>query len=303
MTKPTDATAAADYAAVAAQYADIQKQAYATQDVKAKKITDFQDALDTYIKAHVTDPTEAAQMREEADKSLTSMATMADAQQNDGTKNNAGWDADRESLEGLLGEIAPEGAEPVYTPTAAAGGVSGGGANNGSAGVNAGGAGQSGAGWGSASLDDPQTSATYKGLSLDQMLADPNSLVAQEIGNQPDVVDAIRKKSAQYGIPDGLIAATIIQETNGDRTNLTGNSGYGDKPADQQFDAGVTQAPLWSFPGATTAEKNGVMKSLVRTENSVPMNGKVSEISRTSSDRLNQKISWIRAGTPRKNQT
>ena len=45
------------------------------------------------------------------------------------------------------------------------------------------------------------------------------------------------------------------------------------------------------------------MKSLVRTENSVPTNGSVSENSRTRSDRLNQKMSWISAGTPRKNQT
>ncbi len=45
------------------------------------------------------------------------------------------------------------------------------------------------------------------------------------------------------------------------------------------------------------------MKSFVRTEKIVPTTGRVSENSRTSSERLNQKISWISAGTPRKNQT
>ena len=114
---------------------------------------------------------------------------------------------------------------------------------------------QSGSGWSVADLLDPASTATYLAPSLDELLAMPSSLVAVKIGPQRDIVNAIRKVSSASGVPSGLLAAMIIQESNADRTTITDNDGYGGHPADQQKDVGIIQSPLWRFPGATTAEK------------------------------------------------
>lgn len=275
MAEPIDPTAKADFATLAKQYEAMQRQAYTSQDVDVPTVQNLGSSLDTYITAHVADEGARAELLASKNQVLESMAHTADQQQNHSTLNNAGWDADREALEALFAEIMPEGAESVYSPVAAAKGGTADAATDGETAAEEGSdaaaeaadtdtktapeaiAGdQSGTGWGGADLLDPKTTATYKGPSLDGLLAMPDSLVAREIGNQPDVVAAIRKVSAETGVPSGLMAAMIIQESNGDRTTVSGtNPGYASKPQDQQVDAGLIQSPLWAFEGDTTAEK------------------------------------------------
>ena len=114
---------------------------------------------------------------------------------------------------------------------------------------------QSGTGWGGADLLDPKSTATYRALSLDALLQKKDSMVAKQIGPQADIVAAIRRVTAETGVPSGLLASMIIQESNGDRNTSSDNPGYGSQPSDQRKDVGIIQSPLWRFEGATTAEK------------------------------------------------
>lgn len=114
---------------------------------------------------------------------------------------------------------------------------------------------QNGTGWGTADLKLASSSQTYKGLSLDAMLAIPTSLAAKEIGTNPELIKAIKVQGEKWRVPTGLIAADIIQESNANPDEKGGNDGYDAYPVDQRFDVGIMQAPLWKFPGATTAEK------------------------------------------------
>lgn len=114
---------------------------------------------------------------------------------------------------------------------------------------------QNGTGWGGADLKLASSSQTYRGLSLDAMLAIPTSLAAQEIGSNSELVKAIKAMGEKWQVPTGLIAADILQESNANPNEKAGNDGYDSYPADQRFDVGIMQAPLWKFAGATTAEK------------------------------------------------
>jgi hypothetical protein len=268
-----DSNAKSDFSALEAKYAELQKNAYTAtgthgkgQSVKADELATLKNQIDSYINTHVSDPTKKQEMLASLDPLMGTMSTDV-ANQASGKTDNAGWDAATQSMESILTQVAPDGADAVWTPTSATGdgttsGTGGTGGTDGTsdtqdlANVPSGSTdSESGTGWGGANLNLAASSKTYKGKSLDQLLADPSSIVAKEVGNQPDVVAALRKVSAQYKIPDGLLASVIIQESNGDRTNKTANSGYGDKPKDQQYDMGLVQSPLWAFPGNTTAEK------------------------------------------------
>lgn len=114
---------------------------------------------------------------------------------------------------------------------------------------------QSGTGWTGLDLLDSASTSTYSAPSLDALLNIPSSLVPKELSFQADIIDAIRRVSSETGVPSGLLAAMIIQESNGDRTTITDNDGYSSQPPDQQKDIGIIQSPLWAFPGSTTAEK------------------------------------------------
>jgi len=115
-----DASASADYTALMAQYKALQSQAYATQDVTTPTLDAFATAMDDYIAKHVTDPDQAAALKKQADDTLASMGTAVAKQQATNVKSNDQWDSDRITMEALLTQVAPEGADPVYSPVSAA---------------------------------------------------------------------------------------------------------------------------------------------------------------------------------------
>ena len=122
-------------------------------------------------------------------------------------------------------------------------------------GAQSGSADQSGPGWGGADLLDPASTARYTAPSLDDLLAMPDSMVAKLVGPQEEIVTAIRKVSAESGVPSGLLAAVIIEESEADRTTMTNNNGYTEQPVELQKDIGIIQSPLWRFEGATVEDK------------------------------------------------
>lgn len=271
------ASATTDFNAIAAKYEVMQKKAWASQDVDVPQVQDLRDALDTYMSTHMKDASGVDAIKTKLKTSMDSMKVTVEAERTQGKKSNATWDADSAALEELLADLAPEGANTVYHPGGAAvspsedeeDGVSEVEENEAgkpevqdiktqtggqtSAGAIAGD--QSGQGWGTADLLDPATSRTYKGLSLDALMAKSDSLVSKTLKGQPDIVDAIRKVTQETGVPSGLLAAMVMQESNGRRETGSWNPGYGHAPGDQQYDWGVIQSPLWKFAGSTTAEK------------------------------------------------
>lgn len=115
--------APADWDTLHASYTNLQKTAYATQGVKTSQVTELQAQFEAFIKANVDDATKQKSMLDAIKTDLGAMATATEAKEKSGKTSNAEWDTAREDLEALLSELAPEGADAVWTPKAAAAGA------------------------------------------------------------------------------------------------------------------------------------------------------------------------------------
>lgn len=103
---------------------------------------------------------------------------------------------------------------------------------------------QSGTGW-VGDVNVASTSATYQGLSLDQLMAS-NSGIGQALKQHPDIVAAIQKVSSETGAPAGLLAGVIYQESGFDVNSSSGNP---DPTSEDSSDLGLCQCPNSDFTG------------------------------------------------------
>ena len=103
---------------------------------------------------------------------------------------------------------------------------------------------QSGTGW-AGDVSEASTSATYQGLSLDQLMAG-SSGIGQALKQHPDIAAAIQKVSQQTGAPAGLLAGVIYQESGFDVNSSSGNP---DPTSGDSSDLGLCQCPNGDFTG------------------------------------------------------
>lgn len=108
-------TVSAEWKALSKQYADMQNQAFKSKDVKEDTVKDLRDKLTDYINTNVTD---AAQKESMLDTVTTDLGSMLKATKtNEGSaESDKSWDAATAEMESLLTELAPEGADAVWTP-------------------------------------------------------------------------------------------------------------------------------------------------------------------------------------------
>ncbi len=105
---------------------------------------------------------------------------------------------------------------------------------------------QSGSGW-NGNVNVAVTSQNYQGLSLDQLLASTAGL-GQALQQHAEIVAAIRRVNQETGVPGGLLAGVIYQESGFDVGAVSKNPDP--TPQDTQ-DIGLCQCPQSDFTGDT----------------------------------------------------